>query len=166
MSLTELRSHPLSPTPSHSHPFPPIFQQKQPTPSHFSTKAAHSYLFFNKTNLLPPIFKTHSYPFFKKNNPLPPIFWQKRHTPTLILIKTIDSHPFLHKNNPFPNFSIKRPTPIQGLYWIALQPLPPTPSDFYSLSDIFILLHCNFLWKQLALMRFPTNKTNFWLLIS
>ena len=130
-------SHPLPATLTHPHPFfnknstlPPIFQEKQPTTTHFSTKTTHSFPYFDNNDPRSPI--------FQEKNPLSPIFWQKRHTATTFSTKTIDSHPFLNKNHPFPNFSIKQPTPIQGLSWIGLpatlthsQQLLPTLTHFY-----------------------------------
>ena len=145
-------SHPLPATltpsqsllaiPTHSHsffkksdPFSPIFQEKQPTLTHFRQKRHNPTLISTRM--------THSHPVFKKN-PLPPFFRQKRHTPTHFSTKTIDSHPFLNKIDPFLDFSTKRPTPIQGFYWIALpatlthsHQLLPALKSFYLFAPQF-----------------------------
>ena len=113
--FTELRSQPLSPTPSHSHPLPIIFQEKQPTPTHFSTKATHSHQFFNKNNSL--------LSFFKESDPLPPIFQDKQPTPTHFLTKTTPSHRFFKKINPLsPIFRQKPPHSYQ--FFNQNDPLP------------------------------------------
>ena len=149
LSATLTHSQPLSPTTIHSHlrpstlthprplsPIPPIFQKKTTHSHQLSRKVTNPTHFSRKV--------THAHPFFKKNSPLPPIFQEKRHTLTHSSTKTIDSHPFLNKNDPFPEFSIKQPTPIQGLYWIALpatlihsQWLLPTLRHFYPFTPQF-----------------------------
>ena len=191
-----MHSQPLPGTLTHSHPFfkknnqlPLIFRQQRPTPTHFSIntidshhfsrKVTHSHPSFKKSNPLPPIFRqkrripslistitTHSHPFFKKkthphtffdkNDTLLPIFQQKRLTPTHFRTKTTNS----------PIFQSNHRLPSKAFTELLSQPPSPTPSDFYPLSGIFILLHCNYLRKRLALTRFPTNTANFWSLLS
>ena len=91
----------------------------------------YSHPFFKK--------KSYSHLFFDKNDTLLPIFQKKRLTPT-------DS-----KNDPFPD--LKDPLPSKDFTELLSQPLSATPSNFYSLSGIFIFLHRNFLRKRHALTR-------------
>ena len=118
---------------------------------------------------------THPHPFFKKNNPLPPIFWQKWHTTTHFLTKTIHSHPIFKKTDPFlPIFRQKRPPPTH-FWWKTthshqdstkstqsypffnkLDPLPLIFQQIRPTPTILILFSTNLPPKQLVFTSFLT----------
>ena len=106
------------------------------TPTHFSTKATHSYLFFNQ------------------NDTLLPTFQEKRPTTTYFLTKTSLSQPFLMENDPLlPSFNKNNPMPP------IFQQIRPSLLIFQqkrSTPTILILFSTDLPPKQLVFTSFPT----------